>query len=214
MHTRAIALRLAMLVVFTIGIVAAAQTTVMVTHEQTFLSMDDMFTHNMIVTYHSPDSFVHAELIDIEADTALALPDQEGGEDALLVIYDIAPGVSGEGWGWGGLVIGFDPTDVTQYDGIMFNFLGMGTGNCIDVNIQEGDDFSTAQLETESYTYVLGDNSDGWIVVRVPFEDLVPDLWQSENAVVDGFDGTGIHAITIDVCGAGFFLIEGIQLYK
>ncbi len=211
MRTATIRLALLVLFVLTIGIAGAAQTTEFITHEQISLSFDDMFALNVIMTFQDPKSFVHAELIDIEADTALALADQEGGEDALLVIYDIAGGVTGTGWG--GLIIGFNALDATQYDGIMFNFHGMGTGNYVDFNIQEGDDFSTPQSEAESYTFMLGDNADGWITVQVPFADLVPDAYQSEYAVVDGFDGTAIHGIVIDVFGAGFFVIEGIKLY-
>ena len=212
MRSTAIQVALAIALIFSVGMVSASQTTELVTHEQISLSFDDMFAHNMVVTFQDPGSFVHAELIDIEPDTALALPDQEGGEDALLVIYDVAGGVTGTGWG--GLIIGFGALDVSQYDGITFNFHGMGTGNYVDINIQEGEDLSTAQSEAESYTYMLGDNADGWITVQVPFADLAPDAWQSEHAVVDGFDGTAIHGIVIDVFGAGFFVIEGIQLYQ
>lgn len=135
--------------------------------------------------YNGSTSTISADIVSINGDSPLVLPDQISSNDVLKVTLDVQD--------YGGIGRTFEPTpeDWSSYEGIGFWFYGSNTGERFQVEIY--DNRVAGSTESERYEYRFDDIFTGWKEFRIPFTSFIRSTDFQPSGVPD--DGLTLTAV-------------------
>ena len=167
----------------------------------------------------SDGSPVVIELVSIEPNSPLALPDQATPNTVIRLDTTISSG------GWAGYTHAFEdqsvekwqPQDWYPFRGISFWIYGNATGGTIFMDILDNRAAGSSVDDAERWTYDFADDFEGWKYFEVPFEEFRrKDI--SNSAPNDGFTLTEVHGYAFGsygsiAMGAQSIYVDQVALY-
>ncbi|HEX8455013.1 MAG TPA: glycosyl hydrolase family 8 [Longimicrobium sp.] len=116
---------------------------------------------------------------------------------------------------YGGLIREYTTSQDWRYHaGIRFRFKGSGTGNWIQVELQDNRGPDPITGASETFIWGFTDNQTTWREITIPWTAFTRNSWQATGAPNDGLTLSQVWGLAFTPGGTGSFQVDEVALTK
>jgi endo-1,4-beta-D-glucanase Y len=116
---------------------------------------------------------------------------------------------------YGGLIREYATSQDWRYHaGIRFRFKGSGTGNWIQVELQDNRGPDPITGASETFIWGFTDNQTTWREITIPWTAFTRNSWQATGAPNDGLTLSQVWGLAFTPGGTGSFQVDEVALTK